>query len=124
MKKKTALSTASVMTRLRKLCLRLPEATEGASFGNPAFRAGKRPFVVLDHYKGADCIFFYVDHGRRDALLKDQRFFKAPYDPREKGLCRTFEKIDWRQIESLILESYRHVALKRMLTALDTKQER
>ena len=87
MKKKATLSAASVITRLRKLCLHLPETTEGASFGNLAFRAGKRPFVVLDHYKGADCIFFYVDHGRRDALLKDKRFFKAPYDPREQNLA-------------------------------------
>lgn len=121
MKRKTKLSNVGVMTRLRKLCLRLPETTEGLSFSNVAFRAGKRPFVVLDHYKGIDCIFVYVDPGRRDALLKDKRFFKAPYDPREKGLCRTLDKIDWQQMESLILESYRQVALKRMLTALEGK---
>jgi predicted DNA-binding protein (MmcQ/YjbR family) len=109
----------AVANRLRKICLKLPEVTEGVSFGNIAFRAGKRPFVVLDHYKGADCIFLYVDPGQRETLLKDQRFFAAPYDPKEKGLCRSFAAIDWRQMKSLILFSYRSVALARMLKALD-----
>lgn len=109
------------LNRIRKICLGLPETTEGESFGNVAFRAGKRPFVVFDRYKGVDCIFVYVDAGRRDDLLADRRFFKAPYDPREKGLCRTIAKINWRQMESLIIESYRQVAIKRMLTKLDSK---
>jgi len=67
----------AVANRLRKICLKLPETTEGVSFGNIAFRAGKRPFVVLDHYKGTDCIFLYVDPGLRETLLKDNRFFAA-----------------------------------------------
>ena len=113
--------TKAVFTRLRKICLRLPEVSEGLSFGNVAFRAGKRPFVVMDHYKGVDCIFIYVDPGRRGGLLRDKRFFKAPYDPREKGLCRTLEKIDWAEMKGLILDSYRQVALARMLKALDKK---
>lgn len=105
--------------RLRTLCLKLPETSEGLSFGNISFRAGKRPFVVIDRYKGVDCIFIYVDPARRAELLKDKRFFKAPYDPHEKGLCRTFERIDWRQMKGLILYSYRSVALARMIAELD-----
>jgi hypothetical protein len=112
------MSVEAVLKRLRKICLGLPETSEGASFGNPTFRAGKRPFVVLDRYKGVDCVFLYVDPGRRAELLKDKRFFKAPYDPREKGLCRTLEKIDWTEMKGLVVGSYRHVALKRMLDAL------
>lgn len=118
MKTKTA-TLEAVAKRLRKICLRLPETSEGASFGNIAFRSGKRPFVVLDRYKGVDCIFVYVDPGLRDALLRDKRFFKAPFDPREKGLCRGLQAVDWRQMKALILGSYRLVALKRMLAALD-----
>jgi len=110
--------SAAVLNRLRKLCLALPETSEGVSFGNVAFRAGKRPFVVLDRYKGVECIFFYVDPGRRADLLKDKRYFKAPYDPREQGLCRTLDKIDWAEMKGLVIGSYRHVALKRMLAAL------
>jgi predicted DNA-binding protein (MmcQ/YjbR family) len=116
---KTAAARERILARLRKICLALPEATEKASFGNPAFRAGARPFVVLDRYQGTDCIFFYVEPGRRDELLKSPTFFKAPYDPREQGLCRTLEKIDWREMRALIVGSYRRVANKRMLAALD-----
>lgn len=108
----------AVANRLRKFCLSLPETSEGLSFGNISFRAGKRPFVVLDRYKGTDCIFLYVDPGRRETLLKDKRFFKAPYDPREKGICRSLEALDWREMKALILTSYRSVALARMLAAL------
>jgi predicted DNA-binding protein (MmcQ/YjbR family) len=113
--------SAAVLARLRKICLALPETSEGLSFGNVAFRAGKRPFVVLDRYKGVDCIFLYVDPHRRAALLKDKRFFRAPYDPREQGLCRTLDKIEWREMTSLILDSYRRVALKRMTAALEAQ---
>ena len=111
--------TEGVLKRLRSLCLRLPETTEALSFGNIAFRAGRRPFVVLDHYKGADCIFLYVDPGQREILLRDKHFFKAPYDPREKGLCRDLKALDWTQMRALITTSYRLVALKRMIAAMD-----
>jgi predicted DNA-binding protein (MmcQ/YjbR family) len=113
-----------VLKKLRTLCLRLPEVSEGISFGNVAFRAGSRPFVVLDKYKGTECIFLYVDPGQRDELLSDKHFFKAPYDPREKGLCRSLVAIDWKEMKALIKTSYRQVAIKRMLRALDAMPER
>lgn len=109
------MSPAQAARRLRAICRALPEAFEGTSFGHIAFRVGKRPFVVLDRYKGVDCIFLYVDPGRRGALLRDKRFFKAPYDPREKGLCRTLEGIDWTEMKALVRYSYRAVAPKRLL---------
>jgi predicted DNA-binding protein (MmcQ/YjbR family) len=113
-----AASREAVAARLRKICLALPEVSEGLSFGNMAFKAGQRPFVVLDRYKGVDCIFLYVDPGLRETLLSDQRFFAAPYDPKEKGLCRSLDKIDWKQMRGLIRDSYRTVAIARMLKAL------
>ena len=74
--------------------------------------------MVLDRYKDTDCVFVYVEPGRRDALLKAPHFFKAPYDPRGKGICRDLEAIDWAELEGLIFASYRSVALRRMLAAL------
>ncbi|MDX2143720.1 MAG: MmcQ/YjbR family DNA-binding protein [Rhodospirillaceae bacterium] len=108
-KSKTSAARERVLARLRKICAALPDVVEKPSFGNPAFRAGTRPFVVLDRYKRTDCIFIYVDPGRREELLANDAFFKAPYDPREKALCRTLEKIDWREMQALIGESYRLV---------------
>jgi len=99
-----------VHAKLRTICLKLPEVVEAPSFGNPAFRVGKYPFVVLDRYKGVDCIFLYVDPGLRDELLQTQHFFKAPYDPKEKALCRTLEKIDWVEMKALIVASHRLVS--------------
>jgi predicted DNA-binding protein (MmcQ/YjbR family) len=84
---------------------------EGLSFGNPTFRAGrkKRAFLVLDRYRGQDCLWFRVDPGRRDELLADPRFFPAPYDPRQTALCRTLTHPNWRQIIALIKYSYSSV---------------
>ena len=110
-----------VWMRLSKICESLPEAALGVSFGNPCFRAGKRPFLVLDHYKGEDCLFFYVDHGLRAELLKDKCFFPAPYDRGERGLCRRLSGIDWPQLKGLVIQSYRQVAIKRMIAALDQR---
>ena len=84
------------LTRLRSICLKFPECSEATSFGNPAFRAGKRAFVVLDCYKGADCIFLYADPGLRDELLKTPHYFPAPYDPRARAACDFFESGDSR----------------------------
>ena len=105
----------NILARLRRLCLKMEGVSAAASFGNPAFRAGKkqRPFVVLDHYKGADCLWLKVDPFRRDELLADPRFFASPYDPRAEALCRTLSRLNWRQLESLVRDSYRIVINKK-----------
>lgn len=113
-----------VWLRISQACRSLPEVVAGESFGNPCFRAGRRPFVVLDRYKGEDCIFLHIDRGLRTELLKDRAFFPAPYDPRERGLCRKLTGIDWPQMKSLVVQSYRQVAIKRMITALDQQLSR
>jgi hypothetical protein len=41
-----------LLTRLRNICLRLPEVKETVKWGHPTFEAGKKMFEVLDHYQG------------------------------------------------------------------------
>ena len=95
----------------------LPEANEVSSWGHPNFRAGKKIFASLDHYQGRRCIAFKTE--RQKDLLKDDRFFVAPYAGHRGWVCLKVEaKLDWKEIESLLLSSYRLVAQKRMLAAL------
>ena len=42
------------LTRLRKLCLALPETTEVPSWGHPNFKAGKKTYAVLEVYDDAE----------------------------------------------------------------------
>ena len=105
---------------LREICLALPEAAETTNFGNPWFRAGKRPFAIFGVRDGAPGVSFRADPFARELLLDDERYFPTPYMHHHGWLTlRLDESIDWDEVEDLVLDSYRMQALKRMLRALD-----
>jgi predicted DNA-binding protein (MmcQ/YjbR family) len=110
---------SSVLARVRRICLRLPEVRETVKWGHPTFEAGKKMFAVLDHYKGRACIAFRAPSDKVDALLSDERFIEAPYAARYGWLCLFADgRLDWAEVEELLRASYQLVALKRMLVAL------
>jgi len=112
----------SVLARLRKVCLRLPEVRETVKWGHPTFEAGKKIFAVLDRYDGRPCIAFRAPLETLDELLADERFTEAPYAARFGWVCLNIEvSIDWAEVERLVQGSYRLVALKRMIAALDDR---
>jgi len=113
---------SSVLARLRKVCLPLPEVRETVKWGHPTFEAGKKIFAVLDRYDGRPCIAFRAPLETLDELLADERFTEAPYAARFGWVCLNFEgSIDWAEVERLVQGSYRLVALKRMIAALDDR---
>jgi predicted DNA-binding protein (MmcQ/YjbR family) len=114
---------SQVLRRLRAICLRLPEVVETTKWSHPTFQAGKKMFAVLDSYEGQICIAFVAPPERRQEYLADSRFFAAPYAARHGWVClHADNSLDWREVEGLIGDSYRQVALKRMLTALDERK--
>jgi hypothetical protein len=91
---------------LRTACRSLSEDVEETeSYGNPAFKCGKRIFAVLDRYDGADCLWLRVLFSRRGELLKTPGWFASPYDPMETALCCRTEAVDWRKVRALLRES-------------------
>lgn len=106
--------------RFRKLCLGLPETTETDSWGHPNFRAGQRTFAAFEWIKGRPSLAFRVGADEADVLLFERKqFFATPYG---KGLWVSIwadAPIDWALVEELTERSYRLVALKRMIAALD-----
>jgi predicted DNA-binding protein (MmcQ/YjbR family) len=111
---------SSVLPRLRKICLSLPEVRETVKWGHPTFGAGKKMFAVLDRYEGRPCIAFRAPLDKVDELLTDERFSEAPYAARFGWVCLNVEHaLDWDEVERLVRESYRLVALKRMLATLE-----
>jgi predicted DNA-binding protein (MmcQ/YjbR family) len=114
---------SSVLTRLRQICLRLPEVRETVKWGHPTFEAGKKIFAALDRYEGRPCIAFRTPLDRVDELLMDERFTEAPYAARFGWVCLDIAgRLDWDEIERLVQGSYRLVALKRMLAALEQQE--
>lgn len=108
------------LERLRALCLSLPEATEKDSWGHPNFRAGKRTFVTYEWIKGRPSIAFRLNPPDLEPLLRrHKQCFVTPYG---RGLWVSLwvnRRMSWRMVEDLVMRSYRTVALKRMLAALD-----
>ena len=114
------MNESKLLTRLRQACLALPEVRETVKWGHPTFEAGKKMFAVLDRYEDRPCIAFRAHPEKREALLADGRFAEAPYAARFGWVyLRADGPIDWAEVENLLRDSYRLVALKRMLTALE-----
>ena len=117
-----------VLTRLRRTCLALPEACETTSFGHPTFRAGrtgKKTFAVFENYRGEDTICVKATLEDQALLVLDPRFFVAPYVGKHGWTSmRTAGAIDWTEVEDLVRESYRLVALKSMIAKLEESRPR
>jgi predicted DNA-binding protein (MmcQ/YjbR family) len=113
-----------MIARLRALALSLPETTETSSWGHPNFRAARKTFAAFERVKGRPSIAFRLDRADRDRLLRRKAFFVTPYG---RGLWVSMwadEAIDWKLVADLLQRSYRAVALKRMIAALDTREHR
>ena len=111
---------SALLTQLRRICRQLPEVQETVKWGHPTFEAGKKMFAVLDHYNASPCLAVRSAPDQLEKHLTDERFFPAPYAARYGWLCLSLDgPLDWQEIEDLIRSSYRQVALKRMLAALE-----
>ncbi len=108
-----------VLARFRQTCLALPETTETDSWGHPNFRAGKRTFTAFEWIKARPSLAFNLGANEVDQLLlQGDPFFATPYG-RGKWISIWVDgPVDWQSVEELIAQSYRQVALKRMLAAL------
>jgi predicted DNA-binding protein (MmcQ/YjbR family) len=110
------------LAKLRALCLALPETSETASWNHPNFKAGKKTFVAFERVKGRASIAFRLEPGDVERLLQRKQFFETPYG---RGLWASLwadGPIDWPAVQELVERSYRVVAVKRMITVLETNQ--
>jgi predicted DNA-binding protein (MmcQ/YjbR family) len=66
-------------------------------------------------------VIFKTDPEEHRALATDDRFFGPAYFDRDHWLALdlTAAEVDWDEVAELLDTSYRLVALKRMLAALD-----
>ncbi len=106
------LSEETILKRLRKICLRLPGAVEGLSFGHPTFRVDGKIFVVLEEYKGELGICLKVGKLLQGIFLEDPRFFRTPYIGKHGWVTLRVHAapLNWDEIRHLVKGSYQSVA--------------
>ncbi len=111
-----------VLTRLRDLCLALPEATEGAGVGNPSFRVRDKIFAMQHGVDGRPTMWCKAPRGAQEVLMQasPDRFFVPPYVGHHGWIgVRLDVEFDWDEIADLVEDSYRMTAPKRLGVLLD-----
>jgi predicted DNA-binding protein (MmcQ/YjbR family) len=109
------------LKKLRDICADLGGLNEVTTWGHPTFQAGKKSFAVLESPDGVLCLALRVGLDRRDELLADSRFCETPYCGHRGWVSlKLYSSTDWKHVRELLLESYRLVASKRMLAALES----
>jgi len=117
---------ATLLARLRAICLALPEANEKLSHGEPTWRAGKgRVFATLDdHHHGAEHLSVWLPQplGRQEDLIDadPDLFFRPPYVGPSGWVGVVLDRNpDWGLVASLIEDAYRFVARPKLVAQLD-----
>ena len=116
-----------LVARLREICLALPEATERASHGAPAwFVRDKKQFAQLwasgHHDQRFPHLWCAGLPGVQEALVgsSPDRFFRPPYVGHRGWIgVRLDEAADWAEVAELCADAYRAVAPAKLVALLD-----
>ena len=108
-----------MLGNLRALCLALPETSERASWKHPNFLAGKKTFVTFELVHGRPSIAFRLDQADIERLARDKQFFVTPYGRGQWISIWADIPFDWSLVRDFVMQSYRLVALKRMIATLE-----
>ncbi|GAA2241565.1 MmcQ/YjbR family DNA-binding protein [Herbiconiux moechotypicola] len=110
-----------IVARVREICSDYPEMAEVEAWGRPTFRAGKKIFVVVGAMMDRPhTLVFKPQRDEHPALSERDDVFVPPYFGPGGWLALDLdERTDWEFAAELIDSSYRQVALKRQIAALD-----
>ena len=118
------------LTKLRRICLALPETTERLSHGEPTWFVGdKRVFVMFADHHHDDRLACWLaappDAQRILIASEPERFFRPPYVG-HRGWVGVWLNVpvDWDELADFVTDAYRTVAPKRLVAALDANDER
>jgi hypothetical protein len=114
-------------TRLREICLALPEATERPSHGTPAWYVrDTKQFAQVWPDGHHDNLFPHLwcaaPPGAQEALVSSagDRFFRPPYVGGRGWIgVRLDGEVDWGEIAELCTDAYRTIAPARLLARLE-----
>jgi hypothetical protein len=110
------------LTRLRKLCLALPEAHEVEAWGAPTFRVRNKLFAMYaaaghHHGDGRAGVWCKAGPGNQQLMVRaaPDRFFVPPYVGPSGWVGVYLDgKVDWAELAELLTDAYRLIAPKRL----------
>jgi hypothetical protein len=118
----TAARRRTILERVRRLCLALPETSERPSHGAPSFfvREKKCFVMVLDdhHGDGIFGIWCAAPPGNQELLVaaNPERFFRPPYVGHRGWLgVRLDDEVDWDELEGIVEDAFAAVAPAKLL---------
>lgn len=111
----------SPLTRLRKLCLALPDAHEVQAWGEPTFRVNNKLFAMYassDNHHGAGhpCVWVKSTPTNQSFMVKanPKRFFIPPYvGPSGWVGVRLDGRVNWSELGGLLQDAYELTAPKK-----------
>lgn len=116
------------LDNVRRLCLALPEVSERLSHGSPAWfiREKKTLAMFVDDHHGDGIVGIWCPAwpGVQAEMVEaePERFYRPPYVGPSGWLgVRLDRDVAWAEVESILLDSYRKVAPKKLVAQLDTQ---
>ena len=126
------MTTGTALTRLREICLAMPEATEKPFGGHtdPTWRVRDKIFVMFNNteHDGSNCTSLWckAPSGAQEVLVGSdpERFFVPPYVGHNGWVgVRLDRAIDWDLVTELVTDSYRMTAPKRLVAILKSHND-
>jgi hypothetical protein len=117
----------SPLSRLRELCLALPEAHEVEAWGEPTFRVRNKLFAMYaapnnHHGAGRAAVWCKAAPGNQALMVRaePERYFVPPYvGPSGWVGVWLDRRPDWKEVGELMRDSYRLVAPKKLAALLE-----
>ena len=120
------------LSRLRKICLALPEAHEVEAWGEPTFRVRNKLFAMFasantHHGQGRPAVWCKAGPGNQEIMVRGapDRFFVPPYVGPGGWIGIWLDgQVDWGELADLLRDSYDLIAPKRLLEQQKQKLSR
>lgn len=117
----------SPLSRLRKICLALPEAHEVEAWGEPTWRVRNKIFAMhasagTHHGAGRPAVWVKALPVNQQLLLREDadRYFFPPYVGHGGWIGIHLDRHpDWRAVQELVRDAGRLTAPKRLLARID-----
>lgn len=115
--------TPRPLTRLRKICLALPEAHEKEGWGESTFRVRDKIFAMhasaLNHHgRGRSGVWCKAAPSNQEFMVRHAptRLFVPPYAGKSGWVGVYLDgDVDWGELAELLRDSYRLTAPKRLI---------
>jgi hypothetical protein len=119
--------------RIRRICLRFPEAEEAELQDRPLFRVRARRFALFNGTLSPSrprwnafgrSLHFVAEPHERLALLAEPRFVTSPHHGDRGWIAIDLQSYatDWAEVEELLETAYRQVANRRLTAMLDQRR--